>query len=220
MIKERLSKEEYAHQIVRWVVNQMDKEERAVTVGVSNRHIHLNRADMDILFGTGSELTRMKDLGQPGQYAAEEIVTLRGNKGELGRVRVLGPLRSETQVEISVADGYLLGMKAPVRDSGQLKNTPGIEIIGPKGSVKKDRGVIVAKRHIHMTPEDARHYGLQDKQLVDVEIEGARGAVLKQVLIRVSDVYALEMHIDVEEANALGVKTGDTAYVMLPPDLV
>lgn len=220
MIKERLSKEEYVHHIVRWVVTQMNKEERAVTVGVSNRHIHLNRADMNILFGTGSELTRMKDLGQPGQYAAEEIVTLRGSKGELGRVRVLGPLRSETQVEISVADGYLLGLKAPVRDSGQLKNTPGIEIIGPKGSVKKTRGVIVAKRHIHMTPEDARRYGLQDKQLADVEIEGARGAVLKQVLIRVSDVYALEMHLDVEEANALGVKTGETAYVILPPELV
>lgn len=220
MIKERLSKEDYAHQIVRWVVNQMSKEDRAVTVGVSNRHIHLSRADMDILFGAGSELTRMKDLGQPGQYAAEEIVTLRGSKGELGRVRVLGPLRSETQVEISVADGYQLGLKAPVRDSGQLKNTPGIEIVGPKGSVKKDKGVIAAKRHIHMTPEDAGRYGLQDKQLIDVEFEGSRGAVLKQVLIRVSNKYALEMHIDVEEANALGIKTGDMAYMMLPPELV
>lgn len=220
MIKERLSTEEYARQLVRWITDQMSKDERAVIVGVSNRHIHLNRADMDILFGPGSELTQMKDLGQPGQYAAKETVTLRGAKGELGRVRVLGPLRSETQVEFSVADGYQLGLKAPVRDSGQLDNTPGIEIIGPKGSVKKERGVIVAKRHIHMTPEDAEQYGLQDKQLIDVMIEGARGAVLNQVLIRVSNKYALEMHIDVEEANALGVKTGDAAYMMLPPELV
>ena len=220
MIKERLSTEEYTCQLLRWVADQMSKDSRAVTVGVSNRHIHLSRADMDVLFGSSSELTRMKDLGQPGQYAAKETVTLRGTKGELGRVRVLGPLRSETQVEISVADGYQLGVTAPIRDSGQLDNTPGIEIIGPKGSVKKERGVIIAKRHIHMTPEDAERYGLQDKQLIDVMIEGARGAMLNQVLIRVSKQFALEMHIDVEEANALGIRSGDAAYMMLPPEFV
>lgn len=220
MIKERLSNEEYVRRLLHWVTDQLSKDSRAVTVGVSNRHIHLDRADMDVLFGPGRELTRMKDLGQPGQYAAKETVTLRGTKGELGRVRVLGPLRSKTQVEISIADGYQLGVTAPIRDSGQLDNTPGIEIIGPKGVVKKDHGVIVAKRHIHMVPEDAERYGLQDKQLIDVTIEGPRGARLNQVLIRVSDQFALEMHIDVEEANALGIKSGDVAYMELPPEFI
>ena len=151
-------------------------------------------------------------LGQPGQYAAEETVTIRGPKGEMSRVRVLGPLRKETQVEISIADGFVLGVEPPVRESGQLEDSPGIEIIGPKGSVKKERGVIAALRHIHMTPEIARRLGYRDGQYVQTRIEGLRGALLCNVLVRVSEKYALEMHIDVEEANALGVKNGDRAF--------
>ena len=134
-------------QITRMVVEELQKQqrlERSTPIGVSNRHVHLDRADMDALFGPGSELTVKKMLGQPGQYAAEETVTIRGPKGELSRVRVLGPLRAQTQVEISIADGFTLGVKPPVRESGQLKDTPGIEIIGPCGSVKKDSGVIAA----------------------------------------------------------------------------
>lgn len=216
MEKGILSNEEFTRQIIQWVDGQLHKAERAVTVGVSNRHIHLSRKDMDALFGEGSQLTRKKDLGQPGQYAAEELVALRGQKGELSRVRVLDPLRPETQVEISVADGYVLGVKPPVRDSGQLEDTPGIEIIGPKGSTRIDCGVIVAKRHIHMTLGDASRFGLRDQQIISVEVEGPRGAVLNQVLIRVSEAYALEMHVDVEEANALGLKNGDSVYIVSP----
>ena len=217
MDKEGIYAREFVRKVTRLVVEALQEQqrlERSTPIGVSNRHIHLDRADMDALFGPGSELTVKKMLGQPGQYAAEETVTIRGPKGELQRVRVLGPLRSESQVEISIADGFTLGVKPPVRESGQLEGTPGIEIIGPKGSVKKERGVIAALRHIHMTPEIAQRLGYKDGQYVQTKIEGLRGALLCNVLIRVSDKYALEMHIDVEEANALGVKTGDRAFFL------
>ena len=201
MDKNNVVSTEIVRRITRMVVEELQKQqrlERSTPIGVSNRHVHLDRADMDALFGPGSELT----------------VTIRGPKGELSRVRVLGPLRSQTQVEISIADGFTLGVKPPVRESGQLKDTPGIEIIGPCGSVKKDSGVIAALRHVHMTPEDAARFGVEDGQYIRTEIEGLRGAILCNVLVRVSDKYALEMHIDVEEANALGVKNGDRAFFL------
>lgn len=215
MDKRCIDSQEFVREITRLVVEALQEQqrlERSAPIGVSNRHVHLDRADMDALFGPGSELTVKKMLGQPGQYAAEETVTIRGPKGELNRVRVLGPLRKETQVEISIADGFVLGVKPPVRESGQLEDSPGIEIIGPKGSVTKSRGVIAALRHIHMTPEIAQRLGYRDGQYVQTRIEGLRGALLCNVLVRVSENYALEMHIDVEEANALGVKNGDRAF--------
>lgn len=184
-----------------------------VPVGVSNRHIHLSRADMEILFGPGAELHRMKAMKQPGQYAAEETVTLKGPKGSLSKVRVLGPVRAETQIEISVADGFTLGLRAPLRMSGQLDGTPGLEIIGPQGSVQKQHGVIVALRHIHMTPATAARLGLRNGQEVDVEITGARGGILHHVAVRAAEASALEMHIDVEEANALGLKNDDLVRI-------
>ena len=217
MDKNNVVSAEIVRQITRMVVEELQKQqrlERSTPIGVSNRHVHLDRADMDALFGPGSELTVKKMLGQPGQYASEETVTIRGPKGELSRVRVLGPLRAQTQVEISIADGFTLGVKPPVRESGQLKDTPGIEIIGPCGSVKKDSGVIAALRHVHMTPKDAARFGVEDGQYIQTEIDGLRGAILCNVLVRVSDKYALEMHIDVEEANALGVKNGDRAFFL------
>ena len=217
MDKKGIYSSEFVREVTRLVVEALQEHqrlERSTPIGVSNRHIHLDRADMDALFGPGSELTVKKMLGQPGQYAAEETVTIRGPKGELNRVRVLGPLRNETQIEISVADGFVLGVKPPVRESGQIEGTPGIEIIGPKGSVKKERGVIAALRHIHMTPEIAERLGYRDGQYVQTKIEGLRGALLCNVLVRVSEKYALEMHIDVAEANALGVKTGDRAFFL------
>ena len=201
MDKNNVVSAEIVRQITRMVVEELQKQqrlERSTPIGVSNRHVHLDRADMDALFGPGSELTVKKMLGQPGQYASEETVTIRGPKGELSRVRVLGPLRAQTQVEISIADGFTLGVKPPVRESGQLKDTPGIEIIGPCGSVKKDSGVIAALRHVHMTPKDAARFGVEDGQYIQTEIDGLRGAILCNVLVRVSDKYALEMHIDVE----------------------
>ncbi|XBS70880.1 phosphate propanoyltransferase [Acerihabitans sp. KWT182] len=180
-----------------------------IPVGISNRHVHLSREDMDALFGYGSTLTRMKAVKQPGQYAAEETVTLRGPKGELTKVRVLGPLRSATQIEISVSDGFVLGVKAPVRMSGHLEDSPGIEIIGPHGRIAKSGGAIVAWRHIHISPAEAEHYGLRDGMEIDVHIGGQRGGILSHVVVRVSADAVLEMHIDVEEANGFGLRNGD-----------
>lgn len=180
-----------------------------IPVGISNRHVHLSREDMDAIFGYGSTLTRMKAVKQPGQYAAEETVTLRGPKGELQRVRVLGPLRSATQIEISVSDSYVLGVKAPLRMSGDLQDSPGIEIIGPRGRVMKSDGAIVAWRHIHISPSDAARFALRDGMEIDVRINGYRGGILSHVLVRVSADAVLEMHIDVEEANGFGLRNGD-----------
>ncbi len=207
MEKSQYAQEDFLRLIVRLVVEELCKWERSVPIGVSNRHVHLNRADMDTLFGEGSELTRVKDLGQPGQYAAA--------KGELKRMRVLGPLRGESQVEVSIGDGFVLGVHPPVRESGQLEGTPGIKMVGPNGEVEVKRGVIAALRHIHLDPATAERMGVHDKQVVRVEIGGLRGAILNNVLLRVSDQYAPEMHIDVEEANALGVKNGDRAVILL-----
>lgn len=199
--------QEIIEQITRRVLQELKQEdENMVQVGVSNRHVHLSRADMDVLFGAGSELKPFKSVKQPGQYAAEETVTLRGPKGELQRVRVLGPLRKETQVEISVSDGFALGLSAPVRLSGHLEGTPGLEITGPCGTIRIERGVIVALRHIHMLPETAQKLGLKDGEVVDVEVSGERGGVMGNVLIRAVPNSAYEMHIDVEEANAFGLK--------------
>ncbi len=208
----------YNQQQAEWITQQILQELAASTkpadaltipVGISNRHVHLSREDMDVLFGYGSTLTRMKAVKQPGQYAAEETVTLRGPKGELHKVRVLGPLRSATQIEISVSDGFALGVKAPVRMSGDLQDSPGIEIIGPNGRVMKTDGAIVAWRHIHISPQDAEAHALRDGMEIDVRIDGHRGGVLSHVVVRVSADAVLEMHIDVEEANGFGLRNGD-----------
>jgi len=180
-----------------------------IPVGISNRHVHLSREDMDALFGYGSTLTRMKAVKQPGQYAAEETVTLRGPKGELKHVRVLGPLRSATQIEISVSDSFVLGVKAPVRMSGDLHDSPGIEIIGPCGRIMRSGGAIVAWRHIHISPAVAEQFALRDGMEIDVQINGQRGGILSHVRVRVSADAVLEMHIDVEEANGFGLRNGD-----------
>lgn len=184
-----------------------------VSVGISNRHIHLSRTDMDTLFGPGSALTRKKAMKQPGQFAADETVTLRGPKGSLHKVRVLGPLRKETQIEVSVADGFALGIKPPLRMSGVLEDSPGVEIIGPAGSVMKEQGVIVAKRHIHMLPETAQQYGFINGEEVEVEVPGPRGGIMERVIVRAAEASAFEMHIDVEEANSFCLKNDDLLHV-------
>lgn len=189
------------------------QDEILVPVGVSNRHVHLSRADMDSLFGPGAQLGRKKAMKQPGQFAAAETVTLKGPKGALKGVRVLGPLRPETQVEILAADGFVLGVKPPLRMSGQLDGTPGLEIVGPKGSVRIEAGVIMAVRHIHMLPEMAARLGLANGQEVDVEVAGPRGGVLGRVVVRAAQASAFEMHIDVEEANAFGLGNDDLVRI-------
>jgi putative phosphotransacetylase len=176
-------------------------ENHEIPIGVSNRHVHVSQEDLEKLFGNGYVLTKKSDLKQPGQFAANETVTIRGPKGEFEKVRILGPVRDKSQVEISLTDGFRLGVKAPIKESGELNNTPGIEIIGPKGSVKIPQGTIVALRHIHMTPEYAERMGVKDKEIVEVETIGDRRGLLGDVLIRVSNKFDLEMHIDLDEAN-------------------
>lgn len=191
------------------------KKEPAVPTGISNRHVHLSKEDLEALFGKGYELTPIKDLGQPGQYAAQECVTIVGPKGAMERVRVLGPVRSKTQVEISRTDAFKLGINPPVRDSGDLDGTPGIVIVGPNGAVIKSEGVMLAKRHIHMTPEDAEGYGLKDKDIVRVLVDtGDRKLIFGDVLVRVNPKYALEFHVDTDEGNAALLKNGDPVWII------
>lgn len=184
-----------------------------VPVGISNRHIHLSRTDLDILFGEGYELTIMKDLSQPGQYAATEVVMIEGPKGKINNVRILGPVRKETQVEISRTDSFVLGVNPPVRDSGYLQGTPGVKVIGPKGEVQLDKGVILAARHIHFHTDDSEKFGVKDQDRLRVIVEGERGIIFENVLARVSKYYALEFHVDTDEANAAGIKNGNQLEV-------
>lgn len=186
-----------------------------IPIGVSNRHVHVSRADLDRLYGKDYALTHKSELGQPGQFAANETVTLQGPKGTFEHVRILGPVRSQSQVEISKTDSFRLGVKAPIALSGHLQGTPGITLIGPRGMVDLPCGVIIAKRHIHMTPAQAAARHLKDGQIVDVETFGERRGILGDVIIRVSDTAGLEMHIDVDEANACSLSNHD--YVMICP---
>lgn len=182
-------------------------------VGVSNRHIHLTQEHADVLFGKNHPFKKMKSLRQPGQFACEETVVIVGPKGSIPNVRVLGPLRSYTQLEISKTDCYVLGVDAPVRDSGDIEGTPGIEVIGPNGTLKLDQGVIVPFRHLHMHTEDAKELGVKNKDLVAVKTTGERMVILENVLCRVSDDYVLEFHIDTDEANASGLRNGDVVQI-------
>jgi putative phosphotransacetylase len=183
-------------------------------IALSNRHIHLSQKDLDILFGEGYELTKFKDLSQPGQYACEEKVDVIGPKKAIKGVRILGPVRPETQFEISVADAFTLGVDAVIRNSGDIDGTPGAKLVGPKGEVELDKGLIVAARHIHMHTTDGEEYGVKDKDLVSVKVNGPRGLVFDNVLVRVHPTYALEMHVDVEEGNAAGIKNGDLVEII------
>ncbi|MGB6118586.1 MAG: acetate/propionate family kinase [Mesorhizobium sp.] len=189
------------------VIGKQVKPVRSVPVAVSARHVHLSRASVDALFGSGYELKPSKPLRQPGQWAAEERVTLEGPKGRIERVAILGPLRSRTQVEVSRTDGFALGIDAPVRDSGKLDGTPTVRLIGPHGTLDTD-GLIIAARHIHTNPADARALGLEDGEYVDVSIgDPERGLVFGKTLIRVGVNSFTEMHIDTDEANAADIRS-------------
>lgn len=183
--------------------------EKRIPVGVSGRHLHVSQADLEVLFGKDYQLKPKKDLSQPGQYAAEETVEIVTAKGSIKNVRILGPVRKQTQVELSLTDAVKLGINPPVRDSGDLKNSPGLTIIGPKGQVSINEGVVCAARHIHMTPADAEEFQVKDKELVSVKIDGERGAIFHNVLIRIHETFQLEMHVDTDEGNAVMLKTGD-----------
>ncbi len=178
-------------------------------IALSNRHVHLSQADIETLFGAGHKLVELKPLSQPGQYACEEKVDLVGPKGTIKGVRVLGPARPNTQVEISLSDGFALGVKAPIKESGDIAGTPGVKLVGPAGEVELTEGVIVASRHIHMSLDDAAKFGVEDKQIVKVRTFGPRSVVFENVLVRANANFALEMHVDVEEGNAAAVRNGE-----------
>ena len=174
-----------------------------ILIETSARHIHLSQEHLDILFGAGHELTKKKDLSQPGQYACEERVTVVGPKKELAGVSILGPFRKADQVELSMTDARSLGLAGAIRESGDLANTPGCKLIGPKGEVTISEGVIVAKRHIHATTKDAAELGVTNGEIVNVKVETeGRTLIFGDVVVRVSDSYGLAMHIDTDESNA------------------
>ena len=186
---------------------EVKEDNNEIPLGVSNRHVHLSQADLNSLFGEGYQLTNSKDLSQPGQYACKETITICGPKGAIEKVRILGPVRSKTQVEVLTGDSFKLGVVSQARLSGDLQETPGITLIGPKGSVQTTEGLIVAQRHIHMTPQDAQRFGVHDGQSVCIEIKGPRGGIYNNVAVRANDASALECHIDTEEANAMNLNS-------------
>ena len=180
-----------------------------VPVGVSNRHIHLCREDVETLFGKGYQLTQLKDLSQPGQYACKEVLTLIGpSMRPIENVRVLGPERKASQVEISATDSYVLKVKPPVRESGKIKDSAPIRIVGPCGVVELKEGCIIANRHIHMSEEDGRCFGVKDGDYVTVDVEGKRRTRWYDVQVRVHKDFRLEMHVDTDDANAVGIGNG------------
>lgn len=189
--------------------------ETRVLVNLSNRHIHLSRADVEALFGPGHHLEKTKDLMQPGQFACGECVTVKGPKGAIENVRILGPERAETQCEILSSDVFKLGVPGcPTRESGQLEGSMPFEMVGPKGTVKKDKGLIIAKRHIHFDPASAERFGVKDKEIVALRVPGERGAVFENVVCRVNAAYALECHLDFDEGNACGIGSGSFGEVV------
>lgn len=179
---------------------------RQVPIETSARHVHLSQCDVERLFGVGHQLSPKRPLSQPGQYLCEERVNLVGVSGSFYNVAVLGPVRTETQVEISKTDSRTLGIKPPVRESGDIAGSPGIAIVGSKGLAYINTGVIVARNHIHMTSLDATRIGVKDKQLVSVKVNGCRPVTFHDVIVRVKDSYSLSMHIDFDESNAVGLK--------------
>jgi propanediol utilization protein len=178
---------------------------KPIPIGVSVRHVHLSRADCDALFGEGYELTRRRDVTQPGQFVTRETVDLIGPKGEVTGVAIINPLRKETQVEVARTDAMRLGIDPPLRESGKLAGTPGIKLRGPKGEIQISHGVILAHRHVHMHPDDAKKFGVADKDVIQVRAEGDREMTMGDVIVRVSPSYSLDLHLDTDEANAAGL---------------
>lgn len=200
-----MSLENLIDKVIDRIQNELDG---SFEVEASGRHVHLSRKELDALFGTGYELTKAKDLSQPGQYASKERLTVVGPKGAYHNVVILGPVRKESQVEVSLTDCLQLGVKAPIRESGDIEGTPGIVLVNGDKSVSLDKGLIVAKRHVHMTPEDAEKLGVKNHDIVKVKVEGTRPLIFDDVVIRVSPKFATYMHIDYDEANACGFSKG------------
>ncbi|MEN3003914.1 phosphate propanoyltransferase [Dehalobacterium formicoaceticum] len=190
------------------------QKEGQVPLGISNRHIHLSQEHIDVLFGEGYQLQEIKDLSQPGQYAANEVLTVVGNKGVLQGIRILGPARKQTQVELSQTEARQLGIKAPLRESGNLAGTPGCVLIGPKGPLVINEGCIVAKTHVHFHTEDGQRMNIKDGDKIDLIVKGEKEVIFCGVIARVGDTHKLDFHLDTDEANAAMAKNGDFAYII------
>jgi putative phosphotransacetylase len=194
-----------------------------IPVGVSNRHFHLSQTDLDKLFGAGYQLTKLRDVSQKGQFATQETLNVVGPKGKIDNIRIVGPARGKTQLEISRSDAIILGLDPPVRYSGDLSGTPGVKVVGPKGEIVLSEGVIIPQRHIHMSPADATAFGVKDRDRVIIAPMASstksagqsedRTIIFDNVLIRVHESFVLDFHIDTDEANASGLRNGDKVYI-------
>lgn len=205
------------NQLVESIIHEVVKrvqEETCIEIETSGKHVHLCREDIDALFGKGYQLTKAKDLSQPGQYACKERVTLIGPKGSLHNVVVLGPERKASQVEVSLTDSVVLGISAPVRESGKLEGTPGVIIASGSNMIRLEQGLIAAQRHIHVKAEDAEKYNVKNGEIVQVKVYGKRPLIFDDVLIRVSPNYETYMHIDYDEANACGFTKGTKGKIL------
>ena len=205
-----------AKKITAEIVSRMERSKTDIPIGVSNRHAHLTQEDFDALFGKGAVVRKFRSVKQPGFYACYETVNIEGPKGLIKNIRLIAPHRSKTQIEISKTDAGVLGLKPPVRDSGDLEGSSEVRLIGPKGAIEIKQGLVIARRHIHFHPLEARSMGVKDGEIVRVRAGqgGIRELVFEQVLIRVSDQFSLELHIDTDEANAAWVKSGDKVNIV------
>ena len=203
------------NEIVEEVVKRIQQQQQnTFEVEASGRHVHLSRQEIDALFGPGYQLTKVKDLSQPGQFVCKERITVAGPKGLFQNVVILGPERSESQVEVSMTYTRILGINAPVRESCKTEGTPGVTLMNGSAVVTLSHGLIVAKRHIHMTPEDALKNKVSNSQIVQVKVEGTRPLIFDDVVVRISPRFATYMHIDYDEANACGLTKGARGYIL------
>ncbi len=187
-----------------------------VPIGISARHIHLSKDNLKILFGANGTLTKYRDLTQEGEFACNEKLIIKTSKNKIENVRIIGPLREYTQVEISKTDAYFLGLNPPVRDSGDIENSSPITLIGPKGRVNLKEGCIIARRHIHLTKQDVLKYNLKNVSKVQVKVPGLKGGILNNVFLKVNNSYSLELHLDIDDANAHLINQGDIVEVIKP----
>lgn len=197
------------------IEKRMKRAKLDIPAGVSVKHCHLTKEHFKILFGASAEPKRVKDIKQPGFYAAEEMIDVQGPKGVLKKIRLVAPYRDHTQIEIAVSDAMAIGLKPPVRESGAVKGSAGAVLVGPAGKVEIREGVIIAQRHLHFSPSEAKSLGIASGEVVRVRAgaKGGRSTVFEDVVVRVSDKYSLEFHVDTDEANAAGIKTGDIVHI-------
>lgn len=218
MIYRNVTKEQLINIVTIAVMDALKQKQRQVPVGISMRHVHLSARDLALLFGPTYALTPLKKLSQPGQFAAQECVDVIGPKGELQRVRILGPIRNETQIELAQTDCRTIGISAPVKTSGDLEGTPGITLRGPLGEITVPRGVMIADRHIHLSPSQAAGWNLKDGDRVCVKVDGIKQGVMGGVLIRSNEKCEMDFHIDTDDGNAFQLKNGQMVTILEKED--